>query len=441
MPEYMRLDGGENRRTLSLLILVALLGRLLIVLIWGPRDSLSGDPSLYLKDGIELAQTAHYPGNPVQAKMPGMAVIVAGGYAMGGTVGARYLPQCAFAALAVLATVALWLLLRPHMIERWHVPSLALLLFAVPTLSIPVFRLLPDLPALCLAVLAVYCMSRWSTARPVTAGTCAGILLAMCAYLRTDYGLVVILCAGTHHALSPHSKAAAGPAPWGCSMSVLLAVFLLLLPWGFRNRAETGQFRIFNDQGQRALGWAFNDQRNLDWVATGREPFAQLTVQDQGRVAVNNAMNWILAHPADAASLIAWRLVSHIQAAPPIVVRAAANQIPVRIMRQGFRLMLWVLHEFWILLGVFSLTMIWRRLPSSFALLGSVVIGRLLVACLYPDGGRYALIIYPFLACMTLLFLGSTHRQPICRYIKPAILVGSVVLAIQLVFILRWETL
>lgn len=416
-------------RTVWGILLAALALRILIVMYYTPRQGWSGDPGYYLKWGKALADTGTYLQDPRHDKMPGMAAVVAVGCQLGAS-GCRYFPLVLFSVCGVAAAAGLWWLLIPGLRPSARVPVLVLLEFAVSELEIFVFRLLPDLPALTLGVLAICMLVAARRSCRLLFGYLAGILFGAALYLRPDYlpVLLTVVLAWSVAVYREHGL----KRVLAFSFSVLLAALLSVLPWGVRNYRLTGEFRVSSDLGSRALWWAFNDQRNLDWnEGAARSPSQVETFWHQdGEVALTRAELWVWTHPLDSALLVGRRIISHISPLPPTLVTAAATEIKPPWLRWTYRGTVIVAHEAWMVMGLIALILGLRRLPLSLILLGAFAGSRLVFpGALIPDGGRYALIFIPFLSCCALWWFAGTQRvavRPSWLGVATAILVVQV---------------
>lgn len=428
-------------RAVWLLLAAGLLVRLLLVAYYTPRQAWTGDPAFYLDWGRELHATGRYQRQPETDKMPAMSALVALGCALG-PAGCRWLPLALFAGVGTAVAGGLWWLLAPWLRPRARLPALVLLLFASLEPLLFVIRLLPDLPAMALGVAAVAILSgeldspRPLSARLLARAGLAGGALGTALYLRPDY-LAAGLALAAVWGWLVRSRRGWQPAV-AATMVMVTCMLLLLVPWGLRNHALGAGFRVFSDHGDRVLWWAFNDRRALDWVAGG-EPWHGHPPAEQGTIARREAWRWVRANPADAAFLTASRIVAHVDMKPPDLISAAANQLPRRAVRWPYRILTRLLHELWVVGGLAALALGWRALPPALTLLATFAVARLLVpGALLPDGGRYGLIVVPFLACCAIWFVGRRDAPPPARSLRAAWPIAIVVIAIQVLFHLRW---
>jgi hypothetical protein len=400
-----------------------------------PRQSWTGDPRFYLMAGKTLAETGAYSQDPAHDKMPGMAALVAVGCRIGES-GCRYFPLALFALCGTASAAGLWWLLLPSLRLAARIPALLLLQFGVLELQVFSFRLLPDLPALTLAVGAICLLVAAQRAYRIMFGFLAGLLFGAALYLRPDYTLVVVAVMLTwsfvvYRELGPTRVAA-------FSAVVLLMASLVVLPWGARNYRLTGRFQVFSDLGNRVLWWAFNDYRNLDWNdGVAKAPSqADIFWHLDGRAALESGLGWARNHPFDSAFLIGSRIVSHVSPMPPSLVGAAATQLGAQPLRWAYRAATIGVHESWLIVGIIALAIGWRKLPLPLVLLAAFTVSRLMFpGAFMPDGGRYALIFIPFLACCSIWWLGGSERLTV----RPSwAAIFFVTVAVQSWFVHRW---
>lgn len=442
-PDRVRLQGYVSQPSASarvgrsawILLGAGLLARLFLVFYFTPRAAWTGDPAYYLKWGKHLAITGTYLQTPTDDKAPGMAGLVALGCHFGES-GCKYVPLGLFALCGTAAATGLWWMLLPTLRCKARLPALAALQFGVLELLVFAFRLLPDLPALTLGVLSVCALVAARGSRFLLLGCAGGLALGAALYLRADYVVVAVTLALGWFLLVRERLGNWRAAR--ASVALMATTGIALIPWGVRNLRTAGEFRIFSDHGDRTLWWAFNDGRHLDWVPGG-EPWEGAPLAERSHIARAAAERWIRLHPADAAFLMASRVLSHFSPCPPALIGAASSQLPSHWLRLAYRAVSIAIHEFWILLGVTALVLGCKKIPFPLVLLAIFTGTRLVFpGAFMPDGGRYALVLIPFLACCAIWFIGQPSRPPLRNCCKVGLVVSIVVGVIQILFVLRW---
>jgi hypothetical protein len=419
-------------RTVWGILLAALLLRILIVVYYTPRQGWTGDVAYYLQWGKALADGGLQ--GPLHHRLPGMTALVAAGCRLGDG-GCQYVPLFLFAVCGTAAATGLWCLLLPTLRPTARIPALFLLQFCVSELEIMVFRLLPDLPALTLGIGATCLLvAAQRPYRPIF-GYFAGILLGASLYLRSDY-VVVLLCVAFAWSVSVYRELGIRRV-LAVSLPVVATALLLALPWGVWNYRRTGdaEFRGIGGFGAGVLWTAFNDNRNLDWYDIARSPSKAVYPRDD-EMALKEAQQFLRAHPFDSLFLMGSRIISHISPMPQSGITAAANQFQARPLRWVYRGATMILNESWIVMGLIALVLGCRRFPLPLVLLAAFTGSRLAFpGAFMPDGGRYALILVPFLSCCTIWWLGGSERQAV----RPSWFgIAIAILAVQAWFVFRW---
>lgn len=451
---------AHQRKFILALIAAGIVLRVLVVLYYNQRQSWGGDTLYYYLHGQHLYHVGQYPSGalpraeleaairrgipsssatPIEDKMPGLAALVATGHSLFGEKGARLFPLMLFAVSASLATAGLWWLISPELRPSAQVPSFAILQFGIMELTVMVFRLMPDMPTLVLGISFVCALVAASRRHTYFFSACAGLSAGLALYIRPDYLLLPLVC-GPIWCLLVRKTIGQNRALRGLAVA-LATTAILLVPWGMRNYASSGTFRIFNNQGQRALWYSFNEGFRLDWDMSYQplhEPWQGTPVEQHGAIAAREAKSWLFRHPLTAAFLVCSRLTSHFTPVPCTQIGAAAMQLKPGFCRRIFRGISVLFHESWIVLGLTALVCARRLLPLSLTLLGVCTLCRLAVACLYPDGGRYALMLIPFLACCAVWFVGRKGATSFAHWRLPALRGIAVVTVIQLIFFLVW---
>lgn len=438
-----RADRELSRRVIWLLLVSGLLVRLLAVAYWAPRlePGLTGDPAEYLSSGRLLADTGSYHRDPEIDRMPGMAALIALG-CLFGDLGCTWFSYVVLSFAGTFSAFALWRMIRGDLDPRARVVSLVVLLVAVPELLFYSFRLLPDLPGMALGIGAVWLMVPESSGRRRPSDNTAwravgaGLLLGLSLYLRPDLAVAGVTLAGAWFLILRRDLGSAR-ALIGPSLLVLV-MGLSVVPWGLRNQGLTGDFRITSDRGVRAIWDGFNDRRTLGWLRDQQEPWVLDPDGAKGGAVLADALTWIGTHPGEAAALVAWRFVSHFGPAAQPIVSASATQIHHRILRVPYRLSLILLNELWLVLGLLALAVGWRRLPLSLSLVGIYTLSRMVFpGGLYPEGGRFAMSLIPFLAASSLWHWG--HRDDLGGRTCSGVVRATIVLVIvQVALLLRW---
>lgn len=417
------------RKKLWLTLLISFVVRIALVMYYTPRNSWSGDPGDYLRQGKQLAETGSYLQQPARDKMPGMAALVAlGGYWK--EAGYKYVPLIIITILNVAGATGLWWLLLPSLSEKAKFPALLLLHFGIMELLMCCFRLVPDVLAICLAIGAVCLLVKATTSSPIAYCAAAGIALGISLYFRPDYGvlLVIVMAAWFWLARKQQGSVKAGVA----ALTGIALALLLLVSWGLRNQKITGEFMVFSDHGKRFLWWVFHERGGK------REPWTEAPLEDHGKIAVQESTEWIVDHPFDAVSRVFWRELSNLTPIPPSIVTNATNQMESHYLRWGYRVLTTMIHEFWLVTGLVALCLAATKMPLPLYLLGACTVARLLFpGILYTDKGRYTLILIPFLACCSIWFFGNSKPMNFSAYRKKLIPIVSAILFLQAVVVWR----
>jgi hypothetical protein len=409
-------------RTVWGILLAALVLRILIVVYYTPRQAWSGDPREYLQWGKALAETGNYLKDPLRDKIPGIPALVAAGCWIGES-GCRYFPLILFALCGCGAATACWWLLLPTLRTGARVPALLLLEFGI-------------LPALALGVGAISLLVAARRSHGLKFGCLAGALFGAAMYLRPDYMLVLFSVALTWSVAVYRELGLRRLLT--ISLLMVSTAFLFVFPWGLRNYRLTGEFRFFSDQGNRMLWWAFNDN---NFEETQDKPFLlhTMAVKERsldGEFVLDGAKQWVRTHPLKTVFLMGSRVISHLSAKPTTLVNVAATHIKAAPLRWIYRFTTIFIHETSIVIGLIALIEAWRRLPLSLVLLGVFAGTRIVFpGAFIPDGGRYALVFIPFLACCAIWFVGGFERESV----KPQwFAIALAIFAIQVWLVFRW---
>lgn len=413
--------------------------RLAFVALFIPGDSLAGDAREYLTLGIAWAQTGHYRRTPAFDRLPGAPLLAAIGFVFGGEAGARYGPSVLLIAANQVAIWVIWNSVTSQFTPRTRLTSLLVLQFCVSELLFPL-KLLPDWPALYLALFAIALVGSARYAKSFVHQTGAGIALGLTYYFRPDY-LAVVVAVPLGHVLwlliqrdSTRRDLVAAAVTFVVAMSIIL-------PWGARNHALTGRFFLLNQLGKMALYWGFNDARTLEVVKDvdarrGRYYLEEGENDPPG--AERKAWTWIREHPLDSARLVVSRLVSHVRPSPPGFVIDYVDAYRSQSAATIHMVVTHVLHEFWLIAGIAALTLTWRRMPHFLFMFVVILVARTPVVAISPDQGRYWFALLPLLACFAIWFAGSRSSIDRKHVVRRLASVSCLLLLIQLWFVAAW---
>jgi 4-amino-4-deoxy-L-arabinose transferase-like glycosyltransferase len=219
-----------------LLTVLALAVRLVWVLVVPTRPV--GDFAMYLESARYLVE--HHSFDPEFIYMPGYVFLVAAVDALGGGLTAVKLIGVAAGGLATAAVYG-----TARAVFGRGAALVAGLLCALWPAGIAVSSVTgTDMPAAALLALAVWLLARNAASRPLGAPLLYGAALGLAAYVRAVALPLAFLAA-------PHFRARG--AQWVHVVTrALVAVavaFLILLPWGLRNRHLYGEFFLTDSHG------------------------------------------------------------------------------------------------------------------------------------------------------------------------------------------------
>ncbi len=261
-----------------------------------------GDFAMYWESAGHLVE--HGAFDPEFIYMPGYVVALAAVRWLGGGLFAAKLLGVAAGGLATAAV-------NGHAARQFDRRSAvaAGLLCALWPAGITVASVLgTDMPAAALLVTAAWLLLRDATARPVRAAVLFGLALGVAAYVRAVALPFALFSALIWIAVR---------APWrrvvGCTALSCAVVFLLLVPWGLRNKARYGELFLTDSHGgHTALVGAnpntegvYSRSLNLMFArGTGYALFAEPHRQAD-RAAYELARKWAAFEPDYAFGLLA----------------------------------------------------------------------------------------------------------------------------------------
>lgn len=410
-----------------------------------------GDFAMYVESARYLAE--HRSLDPEFIYMPGYTALAAVVHALGGGLLAIKMIGVAAGGVAAVAVYATTRLLFGN-----TAAIVAGLLAALWPGGIAVASVTgTDMPAAALIAVAVWLLVSEAGRRPLGAPVLFGLVMGLAAYVRAVALPLVVLSA-------LHFRARG--AAWGHvltrTLAACLIAFVVLLPWGIRNKLRTGEL-MFTDAhgGHTALVGANPNSeatysRSLNRMfteGTGHKLFAT-PHRASDRVAFGLAKQWTMLSPKYAAGLLAAkadRLLSHER---PLLYWPLYRQ---SVLRTDSRVFAWftahrtgverVVDGFWYLLVGASLIGVVAAFARRNGAATSLLPMPLALAALYTlffGEARYhlaiAVLMLPF-AGAGLVWLGEAVRDlvrlTIDRQRRPRLPVEGVLaaVAIALVFI------
>ena len=309
-PGFVPRPGPAYNHPVGLLLSTLAIGvRLLWVLVVPTRPV--GDFAMYLESARYLVE--HHRFDPEFIYMPGYVFLVAAIDALGGGLTAIKLIGVASGGLATAAVYG-----TARAVFGRAAAIVAGLLCACWPAGIAVASVTgTDMPAAALLALAVWLLARNAARRPLGAPLLFGAVLGLTAYVRAVALPLAFLAA-------PHFRARG--ARWihvlTRALVAALTAFVILLPWGFRNRHRYGEFFLTDSHGgHTALVGANPDSdgvysRSLNRLfaeGTGYRLFAP-PHRESDRAAYDLAKRWTAFEPRYALGLLAAkadRLLTH----------------------------------------------------------------------------------------------------------------------------------
>ncbi|HTA20125.1 MAG TPA: glycosyltransferase family 39 protein, partial [Polyangia bacterium] len=261
-----------------------------------------GDFAMYWESAGHLVE--HGAFDPEFIYMPGYVVALAAVRWLGGGLFAAKLLGVAAGGLATAAVTGL----AARLFDRRSAVAAGLLCALWPA-GITVASVVgTDMPAAALLVTAAWLLLRDANARPVRAAVLFGLALGVAAYVRA---------VALPFALFSALIWVAARAPWrrvvGCTALSCAVVFLMLAPWGVRNKVRYGEFFLTDSHGgHTALVGAnpntegvYSRSLNLMFArGTGYALFAEPHRQAD-RAAYELARKWAAFEPDYAFGLLA----------------------------------------------------------------------------------------------------------------------------------------
>jgi 4-amino-4-deoxy-L-arabinose transferase-like glycosyltransferase len=302
----------------SALVALAVVLRLAWVLLVPTRPV--GDFALYLESAAHLLEHRAFDAEFIY--MPGYVFLLAGVQALGGGLLAAKLLGVAFGGLGAWAVFRI----AQRLFDR-RAAVVATTLYAGWPAGIAVSSVTgTDMPAAALLALAVAALvgagphDDGRRRRRVAVGF--GALLGLAAYVRAVALPLALLALPYWLLIEPGPRARRVKAALGRTALGCLVAFLVLLPWGVRNRLRYGEFFVTDSHGGHTalVGSNPNSEgvysRSLNqmfWKGTGYRLFDP-SPRDADRAAYRLARSWAAFEPAYAAGLIAAkadRLLTH----------------------------------------------------------------------------------------------------------------------------------
>jgi 4-amino-4-deoxy-L-arabinose transferase-like glycosyltransferase len=272
-----------------------------------------GDFAMYWESAGHLVE--HGAFDPEFIYMPGYVVALAAVRWLGGGLFAAKLLGVAAGGLATAAVTGL----AARLFDRRSAVAAGLLCALWPA-GIAVSSVVgTDMPAAALLVTAAWLLLRDANARPVRAAVLFGIALGVAAYVRA---------VALPFALFSALLWIAVRAPWrrvvGCTALSCAVVFLMLVPWGLRNKARYGELFLTDSHGGHTalVGANPNSEgtysRSLNLLFTKGTGYRLLDQparqRASDRAAYALAKEWTVFEPAYALGLVAAkadRLLTH----------------------------------------------------------------------------------------------------------------------------------
>ena len=297
------------------IVLVALAVGLRLVWVLLVPTRPVGDFALYLESAAHLLQ--HRALDDEFIYMPGYVFLVAGVQALGGGVLAAKLIGVAAGGLGTWAVFHI-----AHSLWGRATAITAGLLFALWPAGIAVASVTgTDMPAAALLAAAVAVLLRGQArGRPLRAAIGFGAWLGLAAYVRAVAVPLALLALPFWIACAPGRaglRTAIARTALGCGVA-----FLLLLPWGIRNRLRYGEFFLTDSHGGHTAlvganpnseGVYSRSLNQLFWKGTGYRLFDPAP-RAADRAAYALAKSWAAFEPAYALGLVvakADRLLTH----------------------------------------------------------------------------------------------------------------------------------
>jgi 4-amino-4-deoxy-L-arabinose transferase-like glycosyltransferase len=270
-----------------------------------------GDFAMYWESAGYLAE--HGALDPQFIYMPGYVVVLALVRALGGGLLAGKLLGVAAGGLATAAVTGL----AARLFDRGAALAAGLLCALWPA-GIAVSSVVgTDMPAGALLVTAAWLLVRDATRRPLRGAVLFGLVMGAAAYVRAVALPFVLFAAPVWWAVGAPWRSLAGRTALSCAVA-----FLVLLPWGLRNRAVYGEL-FFTDShgGHTALVGANPNtdgvySRSLNRMFTAATGYVLLEPphRESDRAAYALAKQWAAFEPDYALGLLAAkadRLLTH----------------------------------------------------------------------------------------------------------------------------------
>ncbi len=272
---------------------------------------LIGDEGNYVQAAQALAAGQGIPDLWIWVRPPGFIVFAAGIFRLtGDSLIALQLAQIALSLLTILAVYALVRWAAPGTADAGAARPAALLAAAVvavqPSLVFSTALFLTETGFLLLLTGLVIALLRAEAATGTRArlvwaagaGVCAGLALLTRASLIPLLGLVVL---GLLWPRGAPRRVRFGPAA-----AFVVAVVLCLVPWTVRNAVHYGRFLPLDTAGDYVL-WSDNSDMTQGDIHTAL--YAIPNLADRGSYALQQAGQWVLAHPAEFLGRMPGRLV------------------------------------------------------------------------------------------------------------------------------------
>jgi 4-amino-4-deoxy-L-arabinose transferase-like glycosyltransferase len=260
-----------------------------------------GDFAMYMESAAHLVEHGALDGEFIY--MPGYVLLLAGLQALGGGLWAAKLVGVLAGVLATGAVYGITV----RLFDRTSAVAAGLLCALWPA-GIAVASVTgTDMPAAALLVAAVWLLLRDAPGRPWRAAVLFGVVMGLAAYVRAVALPLTLLAACYWAAVGTRWRAVLGRTALGCAVA-----FLVLLPWGIRNRVHYGEL-FFTDShgGHTALvganpnsdGVYSRSLNQMFWKGTGYRLFAP-PHRDGDRAAYALARRWAQFEPDYALGLL-----------------------------------------------------------------------------------------------------------------------------------------